>query len=118
MTEPINPPLGLPEAPPLPARQSLLDRWRGRPWPQVDVLVLKARGCPLCDEVLDEIGAWAPALGLRVRSHGIDGDPTLLERYRQEVPVTFVAGVPRFRGRVDRALLAREAEAVRSRGRP
>ena len=96
--------------------QPLLDRLRRRPWPRVDVLLLKTRTCPLCDEARDLLRRRAGPLGLSVRVEDITDNGALMEAYGTQVPVVFVAGRQRFFGHVAPALLAREANAARSAG--
>lgn len=85
-----------------------------RPWPRVDVLLLKTRTCPLCDEALDLLRRRAGPLGLVVRVEDISDNAALMDTYGAEVPVVFVAGRKRFFGQVAPALLAREVDAARS----
>lgn len=68
-----------------------------------EVVLYTRAGCHLCDEakhVLRESGL-APV------EVDIDHDPVLLERYNESVPVVFIDGRERFRGKVDRRLLGR-----------
>jgi glutaredoxin len=57
----------------------------------------------LCDEAAQLLRAQ----GLEVQEIDIDRDPALVERYGQSVPVVFIDGKERFRGRVDAVLLRR-----------
>lgn len=73
-------------------------------------LYTRAR-CHLCEvasEVLDDVREELP-FSLEVVD--IDGDAALFARYRREIPVVLIDGVPVFRYRVDadelRALLIR-----------
>jgi hypothetical protein len=108
-----NPHPELPEAPPLPARQPVLDRLLRRPWPPVDVLVVKTSTCCLCDTALALLERHGRRLGLRIRIADISGHARLLAAYGQEIPVVFIAGRKRFFGRVDPVLLAREVDGAR-----
>jgi len=104
----------LPKAPPLSTgRAPLLDRLRKRPWPRVDILLVKTRTCPLCEEALTELHRRRGRLGLTIRTHDITDEPALMEAYGHEVPVVFVAGRKRFFGAVDPVLLAREVAGAR-----
>jgi hypothetical protein len=107
----------LPKAPPLVGGRvaPLLVRLLKRPWPLVDVLVVKTRTCPLCDEAWRVLRERRRSLGLNLRAADISNRPSLLEAYGHEVPVVFVAGKRRFFGRVDPVLLAREVSAARER---
>lgn len=108
----------LPKAPPLSeGRQPLLDRLRMRPWPLVDVLLLKTRTCCLCDEALALLRRRAGTLGFLLRVEDITDRPSLMASYGTEVPVVFIAGRKRFFGRVEPALLSREIDAARSKHR-
>ena len=60
-------------------------------------------GCHLCDEAHQVLAKF----GLVPELVGIDTNPTLLERYNDCVPVVFIDGKERFRGRVDERLLRR-----------
>jgi hypothetical protein len=108
-----NPHPELPEAPPLPARQPLLDRVLGRPWPLVDVLVVKTDTCCLCETALAVLERHRRRLGLRIRLADISRHARLLAAYGQEIPVVFLNGRKRFFGRVDPVLLARAVEGAR-----
>ncbi len=67
------------------------------------VTLYTRRGCHLCDEakvVLERFGLTAEEID-------IDGDPQLLRRYNESVPVVVIGGQERFFGRVDEVLLRR-----------
>jgi len=104
----------LPKAPPLSkGRAPLLDRLLGRPWPRVDVLLLKTDACPLCDVARALLEKRRSRLGISLRLLDITNQPDLLATYGGEVPVVFVAGRKRFFGQLDEVLLAREVRAAR-----
>jgi glutaredoxin len=69
----------------------------------LEILIYTRLGCHLCDEAK----ALLESHGLRVQTVDIDDDPELRERYDQCVPVVFIDGRERFRGRVDPVLLRR-----------
>jgi len=71
--------------------------------PGLEIVVYTRPGCHLCDEAK----AMLESYGLTVRTIDIDGDPQLAERYDECVPVVFVDGRERFRGRIDPVLLRR-----------
>jgi glutaredoxin len=71
--------------------------------PDCDVTVYTRRSCCLCDEAK----ALLEKHGLTVREVDIDGDAVLRDRYTECVPVVFINGRERFRGRVDERLLVR-----------
>lgn len=60
-------------------------------------------GCHLCDDARGIL----ERNGLVVRSVDIDQDPALRGLYNEAVPVVFIDGQERFRGRVDERLLRR-----------
>ena len=60
-------------------------------------------GCCLCDEAKDTLERY----GFRVELIDIDQSPTLQNRYNECVPVVFIDGKERFRGRVNETLLRR-----------
>lgn len=70
---------------------------------QRGVILYTRRGCHLCEEAADTLAGH----GLEFESVDIDADPELVRQYDTCVPVVRIDGVVRFRGRVDRVLLAR-----------
>jgi glutaredoxin len=71
--------------------------------PKMEIIVYTRVGCHLCDDAK----ALLESHGLTVESLDIDRDPQLVERYGKCVPVVFVDGRERFRGRIDPVLLRR-----------
>jgi glutaredoxin len=71
--------------------------------PELEIVLYTRSGCHLCDDAK----ALLESYGLTVESIDIDSDPQLVERYNQCVPVVFVDGRERFRGRIDPLLLRR-----------
>jgi len=69
------------------------------------------KDCPLCDEAAHLLGRLAPEFGLEVEEVDIEGDPALLERYWDSIPVIALDGEPLLsaplRERQVRAALAR-----------
>lgn len=61
------------------------------------------RGCHLCDDAREVLERH----GYSVEPVDIDADPELLARYNHEVPVVWIDGQERFRGRVNEVLLKR-----------
>ena len=49
-------------------------------------------GCHLCDDAREVIARVCADLGETFTEVDIDGDPALLERFGEEIPVTFVDG--------------------------
>ncbi|MBA3780315.1 MAG: glutaredoxin family protein [Nocardioides sp.] len=70
-------------------------------------------GCHLCDEARTVIAAVCEELGEEYAEVDIDTDPALVDRFGEEVPVTFVDGRQHDFWRVDPARL-RAALAVDS----
>ena len=62
------------------------------PSPRITVLVRS--GCHLCDDALDVVHRLAADLGEQVEVIDIDaaGDPELLDRHSEQVPVVLVDG--------------------------
>jgi len=71
--------------------------------PQREGVVYTRAGCHLCDDAITIL----ERNGLTVRTVDIDQDPLLIERYSECVPVVFIDGRERFRGRIDPVLLRR-----------
>ena len=61
------------------------------------------QGCHLCEEALGTLQRH----GFLVEMVDIDADPALQDRYGRCVPVVWVDGKERFRGRIDPRLLRR-----------
>jgi hypothetical protein len=57
-------------------------------------LITKAE-CHLCEDAREVVAGVAGRLGVAWSERRIDGDPALVERYGEEVPVVLVDGVPR-----------------------
>lgn len=81
------------------------------------VTLYTRRDCPLCDEAALLLRRLAPEFGLEVGEVDIEGDPALLERYWDSIPVIALDGEPLLsaplRERQVRAVLARR---LRRRG--
>lgn len=58
------------------------------------VTLYTRRDCPLCDEAAHLLRRLAPEFGLEVKEVDIEGDPALLERYRDSIPVIALDGEP------------------------
>ena len=69
----------------------------------MEIIIYTRVGCHLCDEAKATLESY----GLEVQTVDIDHDPQLRERYNECVPVVFVDGRERFRGRIDPVLLRR-----------
>ena len=68
-----------------------------------DSVLYTRKGCHLCDDAHAELVRH----GLTPRVVDIDQDPELAERYTDCVPVVWIEGRERFRGRVNAVLLQR-----------
>ena len=71
------------------------------------VLVLVRQGCHLCDQALEVVAAVCAETGDSYTTQDIDADPTLVRRYTDEVPVTFVDGAQHDFWRIDPTRLRR-----------
>ncbi|HJN09954.1 MAG: glutaredoxin family protein [Pirellulaceae bacterium] len=68
-----------------------------------DSVLHTRKGCHLCDDAQAELVRH----GLAPRVVDIDEDPEWTERYTECVPVVWIEGRERFRGRVNAVLLKR-----------
>ena len=91
--------------------------WRGRTEPH-RVVMYTRRGCHLCDDAWALLEQAARSYSLTLSKLDVDTDAALAARHGLEVPVVEIDGKVRFRGRVNRVLLARllRAEATASGG--
>lgn len=87
------------------------------PLPHVQVIVYTRQGCHLCDDALVEVRREQERRGFALQVVDVDGDPELVARYGECVPVVLVDGKLRFRGRVNRVLLERLLRAESNRRR-
>ncbi len=71
--------------------------------PTPEVTVYTRQSCHLCEEALDLLVRY----GLSPTQVDIDTDPQLAERFTDCVPVVYIDGRQRFRGRVNEVLLRR-----------
>lgn len=62
-------------------------------------------GCHLCEVALEVIERVGADLGVGWEEIDIDSDPDLLDRFGEEIPVTFVDGLQHDYWRVDEARL-------------
>jgi glutaredoxin len=69
------------------------------------VVLLGRPGCHLCEAAREVIDRVTAELGVQWQEHSIDGDPELLRRYAEQIPVTFVDGRRHDFWRVDEARL-------------
>ena len=68
-----------------------------------ETILYTRRGCHLCDDAREILVRH----GLTPQSVDIDADPGLVAEYTECVPVVFIDGHERFRGRVNEVLLRR-----------
>ena len=75
---------------------------------EIDVVLYTRHGCHLCDQARQLLVQH----GLIVKAVDIDQDPSLVDRYKECVPVVLIDGRERFRGRINQLLLRRLITAV------
>lgn len=73
--------------------------------PSVLVEVFRRGRCPLCEEALEAVEAVRRNFPFELAVIDIEENQALFERYRFDVPVVSVNGVPRFVHRVTSATL-------------
>jgi glutaredoxin len=76
-----------------------------------DVILYSRSGCHLCDQAAEVLARH----GLRFDRIDVDADPHWKTRYDECVPVVWIDGKERFRGRVDELLLRRLLAARKGR---
>jgi glutaredoxin len=69
----------------------------------IELVLYSRERCCLCDDVK----AFLQSRGLDFSLVDIDSDPILRARYNDCVPVLWISGKERFRGRIDPVLLNR-----------
>lgn len=75
---------------------------------EIKTVLYTRPGCHLCDDAK----ALLERNGLTVESVNIDEDPQLVDRFDTCVPVVFIDGKERFRGRVSEVLLRRLLDKI------
>ena len=78
-----------------------------------EITLYTRTGCHLCDEAKALITPLLRQFGASLREVDIDQDPTLRERYTNDVPVVFVGRQPFSKHLVDADRLRRELENAR-----
>jgi hypothetical protein len=63
--------------------------------------VYTREGCALCEEMIEELGAWLAGRGLSVAIIDVDADAATRARFGLLVPVLTVDGNPVCNGRLD-----------------
>ncbi len=91
--------------------------WRAQiPGLRFDSVVLYTRSsCHLCHQARETLLMHVEYLS-DISEVDIDGDPQLVQRYGESVPVVVIDGRERFRGQVDVLLLRRLIDATSPRG--
>jgi len=56
------------------------------------VTVYTRKGCHLCDMAIETLESLQPELQFDIEKRFIDGDPTLEEKYGEQVPVIHIDG--------------------------
>ncbi len=87
---------------------NVVDLGRTAPRSQVHRVTVYVKGsgeCPLCEEAVRELEGFRRHLALELTVVAIDGDPSLKSAFENDVPVVFVDGRLRFRGRIVRHVL-------------
>jgi glutaredoxin len=80
----------------------------------VEVRMMTAAGCHLCDEASAVLERAREELGFDLVKVDISGDPGLEARYREHIPVVYVAGRRTFTYFVDPDELRNRVEAATS----
>ncbi|MGD2073583.1 MAG: glutaredoxin family protein [Gammaproteobacteria bacterium] len=73
-------------------------------------------GCHLCDEMLQALRGLQPRLGFGLRLVDVDGDPALVARYDESVPVLSVGGRDICHYRLDEAALREVLRSLAGNG--
>lgn len=86
----------------------------------LQVRMLTRAGCHLCAEAWQTLETAQKQHGFILQAVDVDGDPKLVSRYGDCVPVVLIDGKVRFRGKINPALLARllRVEAKRTTKKP
>jgi glutaredoxin len=69
------------------------------------VVVLTRQGCHLCDQAIEVVAGVCAETGDSYATHDVDGDPELVRRYNDQLPVIFVDGAQHDFWHVDPARL-------------
>ncbi|MDX2037540.1 MAG: glutaredoxin family protein [Isosphaeraceae bacterium] len=87
---------------------------------RLPVTVYTRQQCCCCHKAIDVLREASERYGFAIETVDVDGDPELVRRHGESVPVVEIGGKVRFRGVVNPALLDRllhaEAAAARDRG--
>lgn len=80
--------------------------------PAARVSIIGKPGCHLCDEVRDVVAAVATELAVTWEEVSILDHGDLLERYAEQIPVTFVDGLQHDYWRIDEGRLRAALEGI------
>jgi glutaredoxin len=72
-----------------------------------DLVLLTKPQCHLCAEARTVVARVAGELGIEWREQSITGDPELMERFAEEIPVVMIDGVQRDFWHIDEHRLRR-----------
>lgn len=67
---------------------------------KIKVIIYSRPGCHLCEEAKDAMRGAGCEAGYTLEEVNIEGDPELLKRYQNDIPVITFNGVEVFRHRV------------------
>ena len=95
-----------------------LVRRRPRELTHLQFVMYTRAGCHLCKSAWSALLEAQRSYRFGLTSIDVDGDPRLAARFGDEVPVIEVNGKVRFRGGLNRVLLARLIDAERRRSQP
>lgn len=84
---------------------------------EVQVVFYTRQGCHLCETAWEAVGKAHERYHFQLEQVDVDGDPDLVTRYGECVPVVVIDGKLRFRGRVNGVLLERLLRAKARRRR-
>src|SRR5262245_49592679 len=90
-----------------PMRLGWLFGRRARRIGRTEIVFYTRCGCHLCDAAWQRLQEAKGRFSFDVTAVDVDGDPELVRRYGECVPVVVVNGKVRFRGRINRVLLER-----------
>jgi len=86
--------------------------------PMASVVFYTRRGCCLCDDALAVVEAARAEAAFSLEIVDIDGDPALVARWGDKIPVVTVDGRMHAKYRVDREALLRRVRAPREGASP
>ena len=78
------------------------------------VIIYSKPGCHLCDVAKETIERAGVAADFNLEVISIETDPTLFEKYKDDIPVILINGVEAFRHRVDAKRFIQAISSVES----